>query len=198
MKLLRNCFETTQIVVVILFFSMSCTTVVVHEPKGKIPHAQVQDLKDVKNWTIHGKVALQHQSKNWASNFVWQKSSNYYKLQLFGPIGIQRISLETKNKGVELQTSEGIIRWAHTPETLIQNMTGQYIPVSKLLHWIRALPSDYFIFNSMPNHISIQDGDWVIYYEKFISYGTFKLPVRIRIQHAHYQLKLVINQWKLL
>jgi len=181
-------------------YLVGCTTVSV--PPMEIPthsnKTNLKNLNDFESWNIQGAIAVKTEQKGWNASFNWsQKYDNYY-LNIFGPLGSNRISLAGNNQHAILTSGEKTYE-AVNAETLLAQQLGWYMPVSSIRYWIRGLPApgivNHIMHNAHGQLISIEQQGWHI---EYLSYNTLKnseLPALIELQNTKIFIRIAIHQW---
>lgn len=152
----------------------------------------------LQNWTIRGEIAVHNQQKGWNASFNWQQQPQGYQIQLFGPLGTNRIQIAGNANQVTLRSATRFIS-ARTPEQLIQQELGWSIPVSNLTYWLKGIPAPGISAKQsfdLNNHIAqmSQEG-WRVVYLRYIAVNGVDLPNRILLSNPYLQIRLIISQW---
>lgn len=172
-------------------------------PLGKqhLPWAERQaQLAKLHNWSTQGGVAIQGDQKGWNASFDWEQRYNNYALQVFGPLGINRIELAGSPGNATLTTPDKTYT-SNSPEALLRQQLGWTLPVSNLNFWLRGLPAPNSparrVLDSN-NHLArlYQDG-WELNYSRYASIEGIDLPDRIVLSNPRWQVRMVIHQWQL-
>jgi outer membrane lipoprotein LolB len=157
-------------------------------------------LMTIRSWSARGNVAARSNKKGWNASFNWHQTNGNYALELFGPLGMNRMQLTGQPGQVTLKTSRGVTS-AASPEALLQQQLGWQLPVSDLRFWLRGLPAPYsrekhsFDLNHHLAHL-YQDG-WRIVYLRYVSVNGVDLPNRLLLTNANWTVHIVITHWNL-
>jgi len=163
------------------------------------PERQAQ-LTALNQWNAQGSIGAHSVEKGWNASFNWQQQPNDYTIQIFGPLGINRIQLAGNSQQVTLQTASQTYN-ATSPELLIQQQLGWKLPVSNLYYWLRGLPAPNSRFTrsfDMNHHIvHLQQDGWDLKYLRYLSIKGIDLPDRILLSNSRWQIRIVVTDWQL-
>lgn len=158
-----------------------------------------KQLAAISQWTLQGAAAIRTPENAWSASLFWQQSPQKYTLQLFGPLGVNRIQLVGSREQVTLLTPSQPPCSAKDPETLLKQELGWQLPVSHLRYWIRGIPAPKAaakITWDQFHHITrLQQDNWIIDYQEYGNINGIDLPAKIQLHSIDLQVKLVIRQW---
>lgn len=180
----------------------ACQSMPEHTPEQERAwQQQQQQLQQLQTWFIRGSVAVNSQKDGWNARFFWQQQGETYQLRITGPLGQGTLLLKGQPGQVSLRSSDGQQWQADTPEQLLQQATGVYLPVSHLLYWIRGLPTQALeldTYQLTPDaHIEhMQQATWNIAYSQYKSWQSYVLPRKIRLENADYLIQVAITEWR--
>lgn len=174
------------------------------------PKHQAQ-VERISNWQAIGKLGIKVPNDGGSANLHWQQQSHDYQIDLNGPFGQGKLSIEGKPGNVTLTEAGEAPQTAKTAEELIRKNTGWNIPVTQLAFWVRGLPSpDSKIIHFEPNALGLigelQQAGWKITYGDYINVVEVSLlkaeeviamPSRIIAEYEDIRLTLIIREWKL-
>ncbi len=200
---MKPLLTTIQLVSLLLTLGLTaCTTMPMQvAPENKpVPYSdRQQNLVNLKNWNLSGKIAIRTQKDNLSATLQWHQKLNSYTISLFGPLGTYSLIMTGRPGLVTLATSDGKKITANSPEALIAQQTGWKLPVSDLYYWVRGL--------SVPNipaqkqldayhHLTVlvQKG-WHIQYLRYTTAHNLDLPSKIFMDHPGLNLKIIISEW---
>ena len=131
----------------------------------------------------------------------WQQTDNDYDLRLFGPLGGTVLSIKGGEDYVFLTTDKGETFSERSAAGLIYRQTGWDIPVDGLRYWSRALvlpevPAKQ-VFDHSGRLSELRQSDWTIYYEDYRLIDDLEMPRKIRLENAHFTVKLILRDWQL-
>lgn len=157
-------------------------------------------LNKVRSWHAEGSIGARSAQKGWNAYYSWQEQSKNYSIQLFGPLGVNRMELTGNNQNVTLQTTTKTYT-ANSPEQLVKQQLGWHLPVTNLRYWIRGLPIPGLNFSrtlDTNNHLaSLEQDGWNLQYERYVSINGIDLPHKIVLRNPRWQVRLVITQWQI-
>jgi outer membrane lipoprotein LolB len=200
------------ILLILLLFSLeqltSCATVTSKQP---LPKAQtdiptwgnrVEVLSNIEDWDLNALIAIRANATRDAgsANMSWKQSKQDYSILLMGPLGSNAVKLTGKPGRVSLETADGKIYHAATPEALLFQQSGWNLPVSNLYYWIRGLPVPNMLAQKSfdaENHLSelTQEG-WIIKYLHYKTIGRVGMPDKMVLANAKVNVKIVIKSWE--
>lgn len=162
------------------------------------PQRQAQ-LQTINEWHLTGALAYRTPKEGQSASLVWQQTQKQYQINVFGPLGVGRISLlGTLGKNVVL-TRDGKTFTAHTPEALMQQQLGWHLPISNLYYWVRGLPAPGITksvqFDAFHHITNLVQQGWIISYERYTAVNGTDLPSKFTLQHGNLTVKVVISQW---
>lgn len=183
------------------------------------PHVSIQHpiqhysatVAPIEHWKCSGIIGIQYDGKGESARFNWiQKSPTNYHIQLLGTLNLGQINLSVTHSKTTLVDQHGKIFTDKSPEHLMQQKLGWFIPSQYLYFWMRALPfvNDQ---NNIPTILTsnafrlpeqIQQLSWKIHYSQYQLWHTQKtdypLPGKIIFSNNRLKLKitLVIHAWK--
>ena len=163
------------------------------------PQRQKQ-LNSITAWHLTGALAYHNAASGQSASVVWQQTARDYQINLFGPLGLGRVSLiGTLGQSVTL-TRSGKQYTAHSPEALMQQQLGWHLPVTNLFYWIRGLPAPHLAktiqFDDY-HHISLlQQQGWTITYQRYTAIANLDLPSKLTLENNRLGAKIVISQWQ--
>lgn len=158
------------------------------------------ELKDLKNWSISGGMAVKEGRQGFTASMDWrQYSQSSFSIQLSGPLGSGKIKLVKKGSTATL-TDGNKHYFSNNAEKLLQKHTGYYIPVKSLFYWIRGLPapstSSSKKFDGYSHLSLLRQQGWTIHYKRFTSFKNFDVPSKLVMLKGNIKVKIVINKWK--
>lgn len=151
-------------------------------------------------WEAQGKIAVQTAHKGWNASFNWQQSGHNYWLDLFGPLGANRISLSGNPQYALLQTGNQKDE-APNAEMLLKRRLGWYLPVNNVHYWIRGVPApggyDHLVRQSKKQIAMLDQQGWHITYKAYQRINGLDLPVLIEMENPRVFIRIAIYAWDL-
>lgn len=160
-------------------------------------------LQTLQKWRVQGGLSIQLQDQSQFVHFNWQQTQNHFQLKLFGPLHLGQVSLTGRPGHVTLVRGNQTLK-AQSPEQLMQQQLGWYLPLETMQAWIRGLPAKGPYKNKQIDaygHLrQLHQFGWNIQYLDYQAYrsGQWDLPKRIRLIHGPLKLKIVIQRWIIL
>lgn len=162
-------------------------------------------LTKLHNWIAEGKLIAIHGSEIIHASFIWEQQGAFYKIRFFGPLGMSGGILmgNTDTQEVLFKTAQGKRLEASSPEKLVYQTTGLYLPVSHLSFWIKGLPHpdhpcEHQAYNSQGLLTILRQQAWTIQYIDYthlLQNEKFCLPAYIKINSKQTTLKISISAW---
>jgi outer membrane lipoprotein LolB len=157
-------------------------------------------LSEKTRWDIQGSVGVSTQGKTQIGSFTWKQIDNRYAINLYGPLNLGSIGIAGLPGKVTLYKPTGVYS-ATTPEALMQQQLGWYLPISNMYYWIRGLPapgeSGKQVRDNFGHLVLLQQQGWCIQFQAFIPQANADVPRKIIMDNAQVHVKLVITSWNL-
>lgn len=159
--------------------------------------AQVQKLRQIKNWDIDGRIAS---SATWgfSGSLNWQQRGNQFLIQASGPLGIGAVELAGNPAYVKVVSGEQVYE-TFDPEHDLQRVIGWPVSIEHLRQWVLAVPIDARAYSlklgsdGWPE--SIMQGGWRVEYKSFQELKGYVVPRKIVAKRDDMEVKLVISDW---
>jgi outer membrane lipoprotein LolB len=164
--------------------------------------AQRAALSRLARWQAQGKLKVVVKAGREFASFDWQQSKQNYAINFFGPLGYGSSWLKRTSKGVTLESPGHHIRFAATPEALLQQTVGWQAPISELQYWIKGLPApvgQVISATTDPNGVYtgfVQSGWQLTLSGHRLESGVW-LPGRLVAERQGVVVTLVITRWVL-
>ncbi len=157
-------------------------------------------LTSIDHWQLQGKLGLQVPDHSGSVYVNWQQQQRDYAIHLSGPLGQGTTWIRGNDRGVELENSDGKIS-ARTPEQLMLDNLGWWLPVSELHYWIRALPSPTASEAALQRNddgtiAQLQQSGWTLQYSRYQPVEGWPLPGRVVAQRDDIRLTFIIKNWE--
>ena len=157
----------------------------------------------LRNFALEGRFALRvtlpgQAVQNSGGRLTWTHENRSDRVLLSSPLGYGLAEIETSPEISRLRTADGKMRESTDPDALIEEVTGQRLPISRLPAWLlgrsggkaRIEPDDL----GRPLRLS-EDGWQVDYSFEDDSLGA--LPTRLTLsRNGEIELRLRIEEWK--
>jgi outer membrane lipoprotein LolB len=163
--------------------------------------ARQDRLKDLKRWTLTGRMAVQNGQDGGSGQLSWAQTEEAYNIQLRAPLGQGTFELAGQPTGVSLRTGRNQIVRAAAAEELLQRQLGWSAPVSGLRYWLMGLPQpglnvDRLQLDAAGRMTDLEQGGWRIRVSQYQPYGRTELPSKISIENNRLKLRLAALDWR--
>ena len=162
--------------------------------------ARQATLNQLQTWTIKGIIAVRKDYKGVNAHLNWQQQGDAYRIELFGPLGINPVQITGTPQAVALIAADNRIYRANDAEKLVEERTGYVLPVSNLYYWIRGLPAPHISLTQQldaRNRLShLQQQGWEINYIAYMPVQALELPRSIELTRDNILVKIIITEWK--
>lgn len=185
---------------------VSCTTSVTPptqkaaQPQNISAIQREQTLASIRNWNIHGAIAIRSPKENVTASLAWRQNQSNYTILLLGPFGAGSAKLMGSPHQIQLTTGDGKTAYANSPEQLLSKQLGWNLPISDLYYWVRGLPVPNTPaqkrFDSFNHLIALNQQGWNIQYLDYTPVNQIDVPSRIVMSYPSLNVKIVIKQWQ--
>lgn len=187
----------------LVLFVTGCATQI--QPPETSPNYRVKPwpqrkiaLSDQTHWKINGSVSIQSRGKTEMGTFTWEQIDNRYAINIYGPLNLGSIGIAGTPYKVVLNKPTGSYS-AATPEALMKQQLGWYLPISNMYYWVRGLPAPGQKGQQQHDNeghlVFLQQQGWRIRYEAFQTGRDRDLPRKILLDNQQIHVKLVIKNW---
>ncbi|MFH2140160.1 MAG: lipoprotein insertase outer membrane protein LolB [Pseudomonadota bacterium] len=150
-------------------------------------------------FVINGRIAVIQPERRDSAGLRWTHDAASDEVLLLAPLGQVVARITSGKQGVTLE-AEGKTHVAQDAETLTQDLLGWQLPLSGLRYWIAALPApdgEFLREQDAAGRISIlyQQG-WTIRYTRYAGEGRDALPLRLSLQRAGMEVRVLIDEWE--
>lgn len=168
----------------------------------KLREQHLQQLANIDNFAIQGRIGVQTNSKGFSGSLQWQHQSNGDDINLFSPLGSQVASITKSPDQVVLKDASGKSFSAIDAETLTQETLGWKLPLKGLTDWAIGRPAQSPIKNTSWNEqgqlTRLEQDGWNIEYDNYQKQGSYILPGKIYLKSDKLNLKLLVEKWNIL
>ena len=159
----------------------------------------VRALTFITDWHIKGKIGFKQTGSGGSAYIDWTQSQDSFYITLSGPLGQGTTIISGNESGARLDTASDGSFISSTPEQLLQEHTGWFIPLSNLLYWVRGLPEPRSpadkTFNSEGLIESMQQGEWQLSFDRYKPTFGQPLPYRIKMKSQGLSVTMLIKEW---
>ena len=164
--------------------------------------AREAELRELRQWTLQGKVAVRHEEGNDSAVIrEWVQNGDQFLIEMSSAfMGMGSVRLEGSPGFLTITGSDGQQYLSDDPEALIQKTLGWSLPVEALYVWVRGLPlqdSDADLFFDKQGRVShLRQEGWEIHYDGYASLaGVDDVPRSLTATREDLRLRLVITRW---
>ncbi|MBV9575087.1 MAG: outer membrane lipoprotein LolB [Gammaproteobacteria bacterium] len=177
-----------------------CATIAPSSTSQPIPWKnRAARLMQINRWQLSGKIAVQTAKDAGSATVNWIQNQNTFNLSLLGPLGASSLKMIGGPGQVTLQTSEGKIYTANSPEQLLAQQWGFDVPVSYINYWIRGLPVPGIAaqtqFDTYGRLTNLVQQNWRVQFLSYTRANGIELPSRISIVSSALKVKIIVYQW---
>ena len=156
-------------------------------------------LNAIDQWQLQGKLGVRLPDHSGSVYVNWRQQQGDYAIHLSGPLGQGTTWIRGNDSSVELENSDGKIR-AATPEQLMLDSLGWWLPVSDLHYWIRALPAPSASAATLQRNADgtlaqLQQAGWTLLYSGYQAVEGWPLPGRVVARRDDISLTFIIKSW---
>lgn len=165
-----------------------------------------QQLNQLKQWKIIGKIAFIQQKKRESASLTWQVDieKQTQKLNLNSYLGINVLQLESNGNLHKIKV-DGKEHVGKNLEALVFSLTGLTLPTKALNFWLKGLPylpTDTMTYNTktfLPETLSSDYGysKWEVQYDKYQIINNYRLASSFTLKKDNLLIKIAIKQWQL-
>lgn len=156
-----------------------------------------EQLSELESWNMRGAVGIKLMQNNVMAHFFWQQSNDDYDITVYTPLNLSSVKIIGNPKKVMLWRSSSDQVTAKTPEILMYQQLGWYLPLSNMRYWILGMPAPnvpyHAKFDAYHHVIFLQQEGWKINYDNFVTTQDVDLPYKIIMTNADIEIKLVIK-----
>jgi len=175
----------------------------IHQPTQprKMPwKKRVKQLRQIQKWQINGATSITVNQQTQMMHFTWDHQNNHYNINFYGPMHLNSAQLDGEPGQVKLKQGDKTFR-AKTPEQLMHQQLGWFLPVSQLKSWIKGIPaSQSYQRKELDNqgHLqTLRQAGWTIRYASYQGYGPWDVPKSIKLNHKDIHVKITIQRWQI-
>lgn len=165
---------------------------------------RIEQLSQLVNWQIKGKLAFIQADKRQSATLFWQydQTTQSQQLNLTTYLGINVLTLKS-DKGLHSVEVDGELYQSANLEELIYSLTQLTLPIGAMTHWLKGLeylPNDRVIYDNssqLPKNLTSHHNNqnWQISYSNYQLFGQYLLAKRMTIKSRDLTIKIQINQW---
>ncbi len=155
------------------------------------------------NFALDARFALRFSSpdrppESSGGRLAWQHQNGGNRVLISSPLGVGIAEIETSPTLSRLRTADGQIRESADADVLIEEVTGQPLPIRQLPEWLlgRGGASSRLEKDGNGRPLRLTEGAWQIDYA-YADDTPGGLPERVTLRRAgEMELRLRIEEWK--
>ena len=166
------------------------------------PPAPRAERAQVRDFTLEARFALRVSQPGQApessgGRLDWEHRNGYDRLLIANPLGIGIAEIDSGPAGAQLRTSDGRQHKAADPDTLLEEVTGQRLPVRQLSGWLLGRGAQAQVATDAQGRpAQLSESGWQVDYA-YADDAPGALPERITLHRAEtLELRLRIENWK--
>jgi outer membrane lipoprotein LolB len=168
-----------------------------------VPPAHLSPRDNIRDFSLDGRFALRvtlpgQAVQNSGGRLSWTHQNRSDRVLLSSPLGYGLAEIETTPEISRLRTAEGKTRESTDPDALIEEVTGQRLPVTRLPAWLlgRSGGKAWIERDALGRPGRLSEDGWQVDYA-YDDETPAALPARLNISRpGEIELKLRIEEWK--
>lgn len=159
-------------------------------------------------WQVQGKLGVRTPVDSGSVNFNWKQLPEQFAIYLNGPFGQGTVWIRGNEDQVSLEQSGRDTLYAPTPELLMYDAMGWWLPVSDLYYWIKGIPApDKPITRQEHNDDgtlqTLQQNGWLLTFSSYQALEGWYLPGKVTAQlipsgrRSELRLTFILRDWRL-
>ena len=161
-----------------------------------------EQLRDMDSWSMFGRLAMRSDTESFTAHIQWRQTGDAYRVRLSGPFGAGTLQIEGDAQGVVLRTNDDQSYVSSTPEELLYQHTGWWLPLSGLRYWVlgRTEPerlAEMVTIDEQGLVQGFQQDGWDVRYLDYRSVDEFHMPRKASLQSERVRASLLVTRWQL-
>lgn len=166
-----------------------------HAPQPAARPAQ----SELKPFAMNGRIAVKYNGSRESAGLRWTHTAQSDEILLLAPLGQTAARIFSDSRHTTLDDGDKHFE-NENAESLMQQVLGWYLPLSRLHHWLLGLAetgSTAQIERNGNGQTSLlrQDG-WEVRYLSYDGDRPDSLPKRLQLHHEDLQVQLLIDEWE--
>ena len=182
----------------------STTKVATDQQLFQNKNQRAQQLSNLTDWTIKGKIAFIEGDSKQSANLYWRQTEKSTTLNLTTFLGVNVLSLKSKDD-IHILKANGKTYQDDNLEDLLSQVSGIRLPVNALVYWIKGLKAQsedqitYSATTNLPETLNawVNNAYWQLHYKKYNLVNNLRLANQLTIKHQHLTIKMAIHTWEL-
>ncbi len=161
-------------------------------------------VKNTPHWRAYGSASVQYKNGDKIDSqflhFDWVQNKQKFDIQMSGPFYLGHAALIGSPGQVTLKQGDEKSK-ASSPESLLKQKLGWYLPVSGLTSWIRGIPrpgsTSSTLIDKQHRLSRLTQNGWYIVYQSYQPgfNNNLDLPKRIQLANGPLKVTIVVRQW---
>jgi outer membrane lipoprotein LolB len=148
---------------------------------------------------MNGRIAVKYNGSRESAGLRWAHTGQSDEILLLSPLGQTAARIYSDARQTTLDDGDKHYENKNA-ESLMQEVLGWYLPLSRLHHWLLGLAeagSTAHIERNANGQIAVlqQDG-WEVRYLSYDGEKPDSLPKRMQLSHEDLQVQLLIDEWE--
>lgn len=170
---------------------------------ASLPPAVLPPREQIRDFALEARFALRvtlpdQAPQSSGGRLSWEHKNGSDRLLISNPLGYGVAEIETTSAWSRLRTADGKISESPDPDSLIEEVTGQRLPVSRLPAWLlgRASRSAQISTDGYNRPVRLVEAGWQVDYA-YDDETPSALPARLTLsREGEIELRLRIEEWK--
>lgn len=168
-----------------------------------LPSTPQGNREQIENFSLDGRFVLRatppaQAAQSSSGRLHWTHIRSNERILLASPLGIGIAEIESSPGKARLQTADGRTWEATSPDELIEIVTGQALPISRISAWLlgRSGQPNGTELDEAGRPSQLREGGWQIDYS-YDDTQASALPARINLNNGQgIELRLRIEEWR--
>ncbi|WNC69851.1 lipoprotein insertase outer membrane protein LolB [Thalassotalea nanhaiensis] len=165
---------------------------------------RAEQLSQLNNWTIKGKIAFIEGDSKQSANLYWRQTQHTTNLKLTTFLGVNVLSLSSEDN-IHILKANGKTYQDDNLEDLLNQVAGVRLPVNALVYWIKGLKAQhedqitYSKTTNLPETLNawVNNTYWQLHYKNYQLVNNLRLANQLTIKHQQLVIKMAIHTWEL-
>ena len=158
------------------------------------------DLAQLSDWQARGRIAISRGKEGFNGGFSWHQAGPQVTLNIRGPLGFGRMTIEGSQDEL-LLTHRGKTTALDEPERDIAAITGWWLPIASMSHWLRAQPDPTFSAEVSSNDdgslARLEQRGWAAAFSSYRQQNGVTVPRKMELSDGDMRVRVVVDRWDL-
>jgi len=160
---------------------------------------RVQQLKQMRTWTVKGRISLKTPKENFIANLLWRQQEKGYLIRIYNNLG--QTYAQISQTGSSMITLEFDKKKYHgkNAQKLLKAILGWDLPIKEMAEWIKGYnlsKRSSSKKNENGTLRSLSYKNWFVDFNRYAQYKKRILPTQIELKNTDILLKISIHDWK--